>query len=66
MVPLWHQSGGQARGPGEVFGVIAAALLLGVITNAMVLLGIDTYFQWIIKGAILIVAVFIDANSRKA
>ncbi|WP_147916049.1 ABC transporter permease [Ruania zhangjianzhongii] len=53
-------------GRGNVFGVIVAALLLGVITNAMVLLGIDTYFQWIIKGAILIVVVYIDANSRKS
>lgn len=52
-------------GRGNVFGVIIAALLLGVITNAMVLVGIDTYFQWIIKGAILITVVFIDVNSRK-
>lgn len=53
-------------GRGNVFGVVVAALLLGVITNAMVLLGIDTYFQWIIKGVILMTVVFIDVNSRKA
>lgn len=43
-----------------------AALLTGVITNAMVLMGIDTYFQWIVKGAILITVVLIDVNSKRS
>ncbi|MCW5954202.1 MAG: ABC transporter permease [Propionibacteriaceae bacterium] len=53
-------------GKGNVVGVVIAALLTGVITNAMVLLGIDTYFQWIVKGAILIAVVLIDVNSKKS
>ncbi len=53
-------------GKGNVISVVIAALLIGVITNAMVLLGIDTYFQWIVKGVILITVVLIDVNSKRA
>lgn len=53
-------------GKGNVIGVVIAALLTGVITNAMVLMGIDTYFQWIVKGAILITVVLIDVNSKRS
>lgn len=52
-------------GKGNVIGVVLAALLIGVISNAMVLMGIDTYYQWIVKGAILISVVLIDVNSKK-
>ncbi|MGC0273336.1 ABC transporter permease [Pseudactinotalea sp. Z1739] len=52
-------------GRGNVVGVILAALLIGIISNAMVLLGIDTYFQWIVKGTILIIIVLIDVNSKR-
>lgn len=52
-------------GRGNVLGVVLAAFLIGVISNAMVLLGIDTYFQWIVKGAILMTVVLIDVNSKR-
>jgi len=52
-------------GRGKVAGVTLAAMFLGVISNAMVLLGIDTYWQWIVKGIILVSVVLIDANTKK-
>lgn len=52
-------------GRGNVIKVVLAAVLIGVISNAMVLLGINTYLQWIVKGAILITVVLIDVNSKK-
>lgn len=52
-------------GRGKVLGVVLAAFLIGVISNAMVLLGINTYFQWIVKGLILITVVLIDVNSKR-
>lgn len=52
-------------GRGSILGVAIAALLTGVISNAMILLGIDTYFQWIVKGLILIIVVLIDVNSKR-
>lgn len=52
-------------GRGRVFGVVIGALFLQVISNAMVLLSISTYWQWVVKGAILIVVVLIDSNTKR-
>ena len=48
-----------------VIGIINGALFLQTITNIMVLLGINTYWQWVVKGIILVVVVLIDSNSKK-
>ena len=53
-------------GRGKISGVLVAAMFLGVITNAMVLLGINTYWQWIVKGIILVTVVLIDSNTEKS
>ena len=52
-------------GRGRVFGVVIGALFLQVISNAMVLLGINTYWQWIVKGIILVSVVLIDSNTNR-
>jgi ribose transport system permease protein len=52
-------------GRGRVFGVVIGALFLQVISNAMVLMSINTYWQWVVKGAILIVVVLIDSNTKR-
>ena len=52
-------------GRGRVFGVVIGALFLQVISNAMILMSINTYWQWVVKGAILIVVVLIDSNTKR-
>lgn len=52
-------------GHGRIFGVVIGALFLQVISNAMVLMGINTYWQWVVKGIILIIVVLIDSNTKK-
>lgn len=52
-------------GRGRVFGIIIGALFLQTITNIMVLMGINAYWQWVVKGIILVVVVLIDSNSKK-
>ena len=52
-------------GRGRIVGVVIGALFLQVITNIMVLLSINTYWQWVVKGVILVVVVLIDAKSKK-
>lgn len=52
-------------GRGRVFGVVIAALFLQVISNMMVLMSINTYWQWVVKGVILLTVVLIDANSKR-
>lgn len=52
-------------GRGKVFGVVIGALFLQVISNIMVLMSIDTYWQWVVKGIILVAVVLIDSNTKK-
>lgn len=52
-------------GRGRVAGIVIGALFLQVISNIMVLLGINTYWQWVVKGIILVVVVLIDSYSKK-
>lgn len=52
-------------GRGRVIGIIIGALFIQTITNIMVLMGINAYWQWIVKGIILVVVVLIDSNSKK-
>jgi len=47
-------------GVGTIPGTIAGALIIGVINNGMSLLNINAYWQQIVKGFIIVLAVFID------
>lgn len=52
-------------GVGGVGGTILGALLMGIINNGLDLLNIYSYYQQIIKGLIIIGAVWMDSASRK-
>jgi len=47
-------------GEGTVVGTIIGAAIIGVLRNALVLLSVDSYFQTLIIGTVIIVAVSID------
>lgn len=51
-------------GEGGVLGTLLGVLLIGVIQNGMNLLGILPYWQIIVKGAIIILAVLMDRLKR--
>jgi ribose/xylose/arabinose/galactoside ABC-type transport system permease subunit len=54
-----------AGGKGDLLGVIISVIILGVIRNGMVhiqeTIGISYYWREVVKGAILIIAISIDA-----
>ncbi len=52
-------------GIGTISGTVVGALIIGVINNGMSLLGINTFYQMIVKGFIIILAVLIDVLNRK-
>ena len=52
-------------GFGKMSGVVAGVLIIGVLTNGMVLLNINTYMQYIVKGIVLILAVGFDCYQKK-
>ena len=52
-------------GEGSVFKTFQGILLLGVLSNAMIVLNITPYLQQVIKGLILILIVSIDSYYAK-
>ena len=51
-------------GIGRVSGTVIGALLIGVMNNGLDLLGVESYYQQVIKGALIVAAVMLD-RSRK-
>ena len=52
-------------GKGRLWGTFIGALIIGIIDNGMTLLGISTNWQYIVKGAIIIIAVGLDSIREK-
>ena len=52
-------------GKGKIYGVIIGSAILGVIGNILVLMKVSAYWQSLISGFILIMAVSIDAIRRR-
>jgi L-arabinose transport system permease protein len=52
-------------GIGMIRHVIAGVLILAIIENAMNLKNIDTFYQYVIRGTILLLAVIIDRLKRR-
>jgi len=53
-----------AGGVGRVSGTVIGALLIGVLNNGLDLMGVESYYQQVIKGALIVAAVMLD-RSRK-
>jgi ribose transport system permease protein len=47
-------------GSGRIWGTVVGVLLLGVITNMLQVAGVSVYWQGVVKGAIILVAVLIQ------
>ena len=52
-------------GVGRMSGVVAGVLLIGSLTNGMILMDVSEYTQMVVKGIVLAVAVGIDCMSKK-
>ena len=51
-------------GSGTVPGIVIGAILLGVINQGMSIIGLDNNWQYIVKGAVLLIAVIFDVVSN--
>jgi ribose transport system permease protein len=52
-------------GRGSVLGTVLGALIIGVLNNSLVLLDVSPFFQQVIKGCVILLAVVIDKLSAK-
>jgi inositol transport system permease protein len=51
-------------GIGTASGTLAGAFIVGFLDNIMVLAGVDSYLQQIVRGAIIALAVMYDINAK--
>lgn len=54
-----------AGGIGGVVGTILGALLIGVISNGLDLLNVSSYLQMIVKGVLIVAAVWLDKRGSE-
>jgi len=52
-----------AGGKGKISGTIIGALIIGILSNALNLLNVSSYFQMIAKGVVILIAVLLDRKN---
>lgn len=53
-------------GRGTIMGTVLGAIIIGVLNNGLVLLNVSPFWQQVVKGFVILLAVVIDkANSKK-
>lgn len=52
-------------GEGKITGVFAGMLVMAVLGNGMLMLGISEYYQWVVKGSVMLLAISYDKIIKK-
>jgi ribose transport system permease protein len=52
-------------GVGSVTGTLVGAFILGILSNGLNLMGVPSFYQQVIKGAVLILAVMLDLYTKR-
>ena len=54
-----------AGGSGKIGGTIIGGLIIGVLNNGLNLLNVNSFWQYVVKGAVLLIAVVFDVLSNR-
>jgi len=52
-------------GEGTIFGAIVGSLIIASLLNGMSVMNMDVFWQYIIRGLVIIAAVYIDVTSKR-
>lgn len=52
-------------GSGRIGGTIIGALIIGVLSNGLNLMGVSSFWQYVVKGVVILVAVYADVVKKK-
>ena len=52
-------------GVGTVTGTVIGAIIIGVLNNGLVLLDVSPFWQQVVKGIVILLAVIIDKMNQK-
>jgi len=47
-------------GVGSVWGTVVGALIIGVMNNGLTILGLSSFWQYVAKGVVIVLAVMLD------
>jgi len=53
-------------GRGSIWGTVLGALIIGVLNNGLVLLDVSPFWQQVVKGGVILLAVIIDKMNTKS
>lgn len=51
-------------GKGRIVGTLIGVLIIGVLNNGLNLVGVSSFYQQIIKGLVIVIAVLIDRKNK--
>ncbi|MDD4781730.1 MAG: ABC transporter permease [Tissierellia bacterium] len=52
-------------GEGKIFGAMVGALIIGVLSNGLIIMNVSEYYQMVIKGLVLACAIAFDSVNNK-
>jgi len=52
-------------GEGKVLYTLVGALIIGMLNNILNLTNVSAYYQTIVKGVVILIAVLLDARSKR-
>ena len=52
-------------GQGAIGGTMIGVLIMGSLSNGMNLLGINSFWQYVVKGVVILFAVYIDVIKKR-
>lgn len=52
-------------GVGRLSGTVIGCLVIGILNNGMNILGIDSSWQYVVKGVVVLIAVFVDFMKKR-
>lgn len=53
-------------GKGSILGTVQGAIIIGVLNNGLVLLNVSPFWQQVVKGLVILLAVIIDKTNSKS
>ena len=56
---------GAAGGSGTLMGTLLGCLIIGIIGNILNLVGVNSYYQLIVKGIVIVAAIYIDIAKNR-
>lgn len=52
-------------GRGRISGTVIGVLIIGILSNGLNLMGVNSFWQYIVKGVVILVAVYVDVVKKQ-